>query len=505
MRRTKKKNSTDWKSFFAALAIVALVIVLPLLILVSTKRTNQNEKAQASSQTDLYGIAAGDVLPWMSDAELTSYFDDIKSMGAKWIRFDFNWADMQYDGPAQYKWANYDRIVTAANAHGIKVLGTIAYVPPWALPSDCSDMYHCRPKNVQDYATFANTIVAHYAPKGVKYWEIWNEPNGGAFTPAYYTELMKAGYPAIKSADPNAYVLAGGSMPSDTTGTKYSPIDFLTGIYANGGKGYFDGLAHHPYCWGAGLANCPSTYAYWSAWSQMADTNPSLRSVMVANGDSNKLIWATEYGAPTSGGTLAISEAQQAQVVRDAYTLFASYSWSGPMLWYQYKDKCTTATDTECFFGLLRSDGTHKAAYDTYKTMALNAGVTPTASPTATATPVPTATSIPTATNTPTPTKAPSIVVTSLGITGTIANKTSTAKFTLKTTGSLSVDRLLVAVRNASGVGYDFPSKDNVILSGTQSFTSTRTFPAGTYTYWVSYSKNGTWYNLSPINTLKIK
>ena len=33
----------------------------------------------------------------------------------------------------------------------------------------------------------------------------------------------------------------------------------------------------------------------------MYQTSPSIRSIMVANGDSAKKIWITEFGAPTSG------------------------------------------------------------------------------------------------------------------------------------------------------------------------------------------------------------
>src|SRR5437899_4123211 len=105
--------------------------------------------------------------------------------------------------------------------------------------------------------------------------------------------MIKSAYPAIKNADATAFVLAGSTEPGVTSGTSYSPIDFLTGIYQNGGKGYFDGVSHHPYCFDAIASgfNCPTAYADWSAWSQMQDTNPSLRSVMTANGDQDKKIW----------------------------------------------------------------------------------------------------------------------------------------------------------------------------------------------------------------------
>jgi hypothetical protein len=219
-------------------------------------------------------------------------------------------------------------------------------------------MYHSPPQNAADYANFAGQVAARYAPMGVHTWEIWNEPNGGTFTTASYTALLKAAYTAIKQADPGAFVLTGGTQPAATNGTDISPIDFLAGIYQNGGKGYFDAVAHHPYCYAAGFVF--PFYAEWSAWSQMQDTSTSLRSIMTANGDQAKKIWATEFGAPTSGDSNEISESDQALLVKNAHHLFHSYSWAGPLFWYTYKD------DSDGF-GLACADFSHKPAYRAYQ------------------------------------------------------------------------------------------------------------------------------------------
>ena len=40
-----------------------------------------------------------------------------------------------------------------------------------------------------------------------------------------------------------------------------------------------------------------------------------------------------KYGAPT-GGLRAVSEARQAQILRDAYRLWAGYRWAGPLFWF---------------------------------------------------------------------------------------------------------------------------------------------------------------------------
>jgi polysaccharide biosynthesis protein PslG len=325
-----------------------------------------------NSQPSPMGLAEGGLLQHMSATDLNTTLDGYKNLGVRWVRTDIDWLRVQAGGANSFDWSAYDQVIDAIKAHGMDVVGILAYPPGWAQPSGCSDAYSCPPNNPADFGRYGQAAAARYAPKGVHVWEIWNEPNGGTFTPAQYTATMKAAYPAIKAGDPNAVVLAGGSMPNDTSGSGYSPVDFLQGIYVNGGKNYFDALTHHPYCWGGGTSfDCPKAYADWSAWSQMQETSPSLRSVMTANGDSAKKIWMTEMGAPTKGSAGNVSEQRQAQMVTDSYAEIKKFSWAGPLFWYQYKDKGTDpSTNSEDWFGLLHEDGSQKPAYTAYKTAA---------------------------------------------------------------------------------------------------------------------------------------
>src|SRR5690606_12770362 len=112
-------------------------------------------------------------------------------------------------------------------------------------------------------------------------------------------------------------------------------------------------VSHHPYCWPA----LPGAAHSWSAWHQMAGTSKSLRSVMVANGDGDKRIWGTEFGAPTGGpaGT-HVTEAEQAQMIARAYGLWQGYEWAGPLFVYEGRDMGTSQTTRENHFGLIRHD-----------------------------------------------------------------------------------------------------------------------------------------------------
>ncbi len=216
--------------------------------------------------------------------------------------------------------------------------------------------------------------MAHFAPEGVHAYEIWNEPNTAGFwapapNPAAYTQLLKLAYTAIKAADPSAAVLSAGLSPYGSYGQSdaqhMNPLNFLEAMYANGAAGSFDALAWHPYNFPYGLG-----YTLWSAWSQMSQTSPSARSIMIANGDSAKQIWATEFGMPTGTSTRAVSETIQAQFVTDAYAQLKSWSWVGPAFLYSYHDNGSDPTNIEDNFGVIHFDWTPKLAYTAYQTAA---------------------------------------------------------------------------------------------------------------------------------------
>jgi hypothetical protein len=314
---------------------------------------------------EMFGISTGGAIQNEDAATLARDLDVIAEAGARWVRIDINWAQIQSRGPSSYDWGAIDRVVQGATARGMKVLGIIAYTPSWARPAGASHTYGPDPST---YANFAAKAVEHYSAMGVHAYEVWNEPNWQNFwtprpDPAAYTRLLKAAYPAIKGADPQATVLTGGTAPAPTDGTNYAPAEFLKAIYANGGGGSFDAVSHHPY----GFPSFPGESHEWSAWHQMYGTNPSLRSVMIANGDGGKKIWGTEFGAPTNGHVHAFSEDSHAEMITRAYALWKTYDWAGPLFIYQHRDLGTSTDSGENFFGLLRHDFSPKPAYAAYQ------------------------------------------------------------------------------------------------------------------------------------------
>jgi polysaccharide biosynthesis protein PslG len=326
---------------------------------------HQGQKAQARFAGS--GFAVGGGFQNGSDADRTRDLDLMSTAGAAWIRMDLNWSMIQAQGPSSYDWAPFDRVVTAATGRGFHILATLLYTPVWARPANGTAS--SPPVRLADYVAFARQAAQRYAPLGVHAYEIWNEPNITAFWQprpdvAAYTAMLRGASAAIRSVDPQALIVTGGTSPAPDSGGNISPVSFLRGIYANGGKSAFDAVAHHPYCWPA----LPGDTQAWSAWYQMYGTSPSLRSVMADNGDAGKQIWATEFGAPTNGPAGSfVSEQTQATTVTRAFKLFRSYQWAGPLFWYSERDIGTSTSTRENFFGVLRNDFSPKPAFDAYK------------------------------------------------------------------------------------------------------------------------------------------
>jgi polysaccharide biosynthesis protein PslG len=318
-----------------------------------------------SFRANMFGISAGGETQNESCAELRKDLTADLRAHARWLRVDINWAVIQNSGPSRYDWSRFDRVVKLAMERGMHVLGVISYTPRWARPKRTLATYGPSPVA---YAGFARAAAHHGARLGIHDYEIWNEPNTSAFwqpapDTAAYTAVLKAAYVAIKEVEPSATVLTGGTAPAITTPGSYSPVDFLKGIYASGGRGYFDAVGHHPYCWPV----FPGAKDSQSAWYQMYGTNPSLRGVMISSGDRAKKIWATEFGAPTDGpaGT-HVTPAEQARMVLRAYKLFAGYGWGGPLFFYEGRDFGTNKATNQDFFGLRKHDFSRKPAYGAY-------------------------------------------------------------------------------------------------------------------------------------------
>ena len=234
-------------------------------------------------------------------------------MGVRWLRTDLNWASVQERG-GQLRLARYgpDR-------------------RPWPPASAlrCSRSWARRlngpgrtPKVRRPPATpppmgvFWQIAVKRYAPRGIHSWEIWNEPNlSGPFPPrpdpAAYAALLRAG--SAQFARPTRRrPLSWAGWPGDPDppdATRPHRRRRIPGGRLCRRRGVaFDAVGFHPYT-GSEL---PDLDARRNSWGLMAGP---IRAVMAANGDADKKIWITEYGAATNPGRRGTAEERQAEML----------------------------------------------------------------------------------------------------------------------------------------------------------------------------------------------
>ena len=296
------------------------------------------------------------------DADFAPTKAAIDDLGAKWVRLTMHWhnaepSDNSYSSQTLSEW---DDAVAAAEATGSKIIGVVGRSPKWA--SGSNDQY-MPPQDPADYADFMTFIANRYEGR-VQAWEIWNEQNSTRFWPsgpdaAEYTRLLKAAYPAVKAADPNALVLFGG--------LSYSDYFYVSQAYKAGAKGYFDVMVTHPYSdwkspeyidWAGGLPWIKSFLAY-----------REVRNRMLANGD-DKPIWFTEFGWSTCTTNIkCVSEAKQAEYLTSAFCLMEQDPYVEVAITYNLRNNHWNddADSWETQLGLMTTGFDPKPAYSAYK------------------------------------------------------------------------------------------------------------------------------------------
>ena len=317
--------------------------------------------AAIDTSSNAVGIAESE-LYFMTPEEVGVALDTMQSLGVTQFRMFIPWRAVEAS-PDVYNWTEVDKVIDAAEERGMAVLGAVTSTPTWA--SDVQDSAYGAPRDPADFGDFMGELASRYgAGDGdpetarISAYEIWNEPQSFVFwspepDPAAYTELLKAGYTAIKEVDPTGTVV-GGVVTAGLTwgGVNISPVEFVQTMYESGAAGYFDALSYHPYNYdwkfsdGAGNAI--------SAVGQLE----AMQALMEQYGDGDKEVWTSEYGLPTS----YVSEAQQAEFIDDFMDTWSVHEGTGPMFIYSLVDRNSASTEVEDTWGLFRDDYTPKQA-----------------------------------------------------------------------------------------------------------------------------------------------
>jgi hypothetical protein len=283
----------------------------------------------------------------------------VDEMDFDWLVWLLEWK-LAEPSKGNYDWYGLDQLLGYAESMDLQVILRVSSAPSWARSSPQEG---APPDNMNDLGDFMYALASHARGKVAGY-VIWNEPNlpyewGGSPSPAQYVSMLRAVYPRVKAADPDAAVITSGMATTGGGGgaacgvgggiaamevTAYTQelyasgvindLDFICGIYRNGGKDYFDVLGSHPY----GFAYEPERNP--SSVSGLAFRRvEQQRSLMERQGDGNKQIWAIEFGWILDPGPSCygygdwgtrtwqiVSESTQADYLVRAY-LYALYNW----------------------------------------------------------------------------------------------------------------------------------------------------------------------------------
>jgi len=307
-------------------------------------------------------------------ANLSASASGIFGTGATWIRRNgLTWSAVEPTQGAR-NWgaaSGLEAEMIAASQQNRKLILIIHGTPSWARQSP---QFYCGPirnDKIGAFAAFVRDAVARYSqpPYNVKYWEIWNEPDGIAASTAaepfgcwsnptdqywgggYYASVLQAVSPQIRAADPQAKIVLGGllldSNPNDLPANYPYPNfgKYLEGIIRGGGAPHFDGVSFHAYDFFDNASNALGAYrspSWKTSWNTsgpvlIAKTN-FIKGVLNQFGVTGKFLINTEVGmiCYKCASIPSNFEASKAYYIPQSYAAAIAVGLVGNV-WYSYE------------------------------------------------------------------------------------------------------------------------------------------------------------------------
>ena len=290
---------------------------------------------------------------------------NLQELGVKWGRQDFNWRRTERQ-PGAYTWAALDTLVDQALAHGVQLVGCLAYAPSFHDPAT--------PAGADAFARFAEAAARRYAGR-VNHWQIWNEPNGGFWkgTAEDYARLLATASPAIRAVSPQAKIVAlnmafcdvlwAGLVMKAVPYTAYDIVAFHPYRPPNAPEEKFDGwmLDQYVKSWHAG--HLPTNYALVNM--TFLEQTAELVKLMRTHGPP-KPLWVTEICWNSHIHPYGVSELRQADLAVRFHVLALASQQIEKIFWWTLRDQGVRQFDQADMVGLARFDLSPKYAYAAY-------------------------------------------------------------------------------------------------------------------------------------------
>lgn len=299
-----------------------------------------------------YLFSQDSLSPYGINAHLpnSSVLDKIRDASIKWVRFDFNWDEIEPDH-GYFRWTDIDRAVNQALERGLSIFATLSYTPPWAGDGSRNSV----PKDLNLWKNFVRRAVERYRGK-ILYWGMWNEPNLKEFwkgsVDEYINIILIPGYEAVKSADPNSKIVAPDL--SHLFGVTESRWDIWLRKILSTSKQYIDIISHHIYDL---PDNC---FLKMESYDPKNPLSPNLLQVIREEGAGNKPLWITETG----WHTWEVTEDTQADYYKRFLQLMKAKGYVNRIFFYEIIDDPRPNIPP---YGILKADLSEKKAYFAYQ------------------------------------------------------------------------------------------------------------------------------------------
>ncbi|MBI5525913.1 MAG: cellulase family glycosylhydrolase [Deltaproteobacteria bacterium] len=312
------------------------LLISPVAVLFALPATAQPLRIPDNFEGSPFGVNSHTLLgesPQASNAVNKSL-----DTGLRWHRVDFNWFRVE-TSPGVSDFSTTDAVVNEAAANGIVLMPVLGTPPAWEQSGGANPE---TPRDAQKWKNWLTAVVGRYRDR-VKYWEIWNEPDGAwdkgnEFVPS----VAAPAYEAIKAADPESVVVGPATINCAWLG------EFLSA----GGADHVDVVSFHAY--GKNFDEFKEWVMgprwAWECW---------FKDVIDRN-NLTKPVWITEFGQQTN----RVSEEDQSLYLRQVFDLILGEPWFERGFIYELYDPdepCDNVFPDRCW-ALFRKDWSGKRA-----------------------------------------------------------------------------------------------------------------------------------------------